>query len=262
MAPKSKPSSPARVVVADPHPIYRHGLSDSLGRRSDLKLVSEAGDAESAVEEIVRHLPDVAVVELTLLAEDDRLLERIAEAGPEVRVLLLCGRDDPDDIYRAIEAGAVGCLFKDAEAEEIAEAIATLARGEAVLAPRAADLIARQIQLRRRRHEAGLTERELAVLKLTAEGLSSERVASELALSQSTIKNGLGSDAARLAGLGPTAKAVHPRFAHIDRGNSEYRADAISRGVWKPDLQRKRTQRRNTLTQSFRCALSRVVVHR
>jgi DNA-binding NarL/FixJ family response regulator len=172
-----------------------------------LKLVAEAGNVESAVEQIAQHIPDVAVVELKLLAEDGRLLERIAETQSDVRVLLLCGRDDSDDIFRAIEAGAVGCLFKEAEAEEIAEAIATVARGETVLAPRAAELMARQIQLRRRHHEAGLTDREKAVLQLTADGRSSEQVADELALSQSTVKSHLSHIYAKL-GVTTAAAAV------------------------------------------------------
>jgi DNA-binding NarL/FixJ family response regulator len=196
--PASSDHREVAVVICDPHPLYREGLAQAIARCPNLELVSEASDATSAVEQIAHLAPEVVVVELKLLAEDERLLERIAEEAPDARVLLLCGRDDPDDIYRAIEAGAVGCLFKEQGAEEITEAIATLARGEAVLAPKAAELVARQIRLRRDRDRVTLTDREREVLTLTAEGLSSEKVAGELAVSQSTIKHNLSNIYAKL----------------------------------------------------------------
>ncbi len=197
--------APTRVIVADSYPVYRRGLAEAVERRPDLELVGEAADAEAAVEQTGRSAPDVIVVELQLVAQDGRLLERIAGEAPEARVLLLCGRDDPNDIYRAIEAGAVGCLFKEAEAEEITDAIATLARGEAVLAPRAAELIARQIRVRGERERAALTERERQVLTLTAEGFSSQGVAGELAVSQSTVKQHLSNIYSKLEVAGAAA---------------------------------------------------------
>jgi DNA-binding NarL/FixJ family response regulator len=148
------------------------------------------------------------VIELKLLAQEGPgIIGPIAGEGCPTRVVLLCGRADGETIYRALEAGAVGCLFKEEGAEELSAAIAAAARGEPAFDARAGELIARQIQLRRDRDEAELSKRERAVLKLTARGLSSERVGEELAISQSTVKNHLSHIYAKL-GVTTAAAAV------------------------------------------------------
>ena len=196
-----------RVIVADPHPVYRQGLAEAIARRSDLELVAVAADADGAATEAARLSPEVAVIELQLTEDTPNPIERIAGEGSATRLLLLCGSDDGEAIYRAIEAGAAGCLFKEQDAEEISEAIAVVGGGEAAFAPRAAELIARQIRLRGHRDEAELSGRERQILKLTAEGLSSEQVSEELALSQSTVKNHLSHIYAKL-GVTTAAAAV------------------------------------------------------
>lgn len=208
MAAKPKTSSLVRVVVADPHPVYRHGLANAIAGRSDLELVAATGDAESAVEEVTRLSPEVAVIELKLVAEDGSgVIERITGDGRATRVVVLCGQADGEAIYRALEAGAVGVLFKEQAAEEISEAIAAAGRGEAAFAPRAGELVAHQLRLQRRHDDALLSKREVAVLTMTAEGLSSGRVAQQLALSQSTVKNHLSHIYAKL-GVTSAAAAV------------------------------------------------------
>lgn len=199
--------SRTRVIAADPHPVYRQGLTEAIARRSDLELVGEAADAEGAVNDVARLSPEVAVIELKLLDGDGPgLVERIT-GEHETRLLLLCGHEDAAAIYAAIEAGATGCLFKEANGEEISEAIAALGRGEAAFCRRSAESIAGQIQLRRDRDGAALTERERQILKLTADGLPSGRVGEELALSQSTVKNHLSNIYAKL-GVTCAAAAV------------------------------------------------------
>jgi DNA-binding NarL/FixJ family response regulator len=185
-------------VIADPHPLYRRGLADAIADRSRLELVGEATDTDEAVAEVTRLSPEVAIVELNLPGGDaPGLVERIA-GETKARVLLLCGREDAGAIYAAVEAGASGCLFKEADAEEITEAIAAMARGEASFCTRAGELIARQIQLRRNREDARLSERERRILTLTADGFSSEQIGQELSLSQSTVKNDLSHIYAKL----------------------------------------------------------------
>ena len=113
MGSKRHGSAPARVVVADPHPVYRHGLVETIARRSDLELVAESADARSALEEIARHSPEVAVIELKLVAAvGPGVIEQLSAEAPATRVVLLCGRADGEAIYRGVEAGAVGVLFK------------------------------------------------------------------------------------------------------------------------------------------------------
>ena len=176
--------------------------------RPGLELVSQDGDDQSAATSIARYAPDVAVIELDL-PRFEHLLEAIVsdEAGP--RVLALGGHGDGDAarIYRAIEAGAAGCVFKHAEPETICDAIATVARGEVALPQEVTELIATQIRERRSQSEMTLTERERQILRLTAGGLSAQGVGQELSLGRSTVKTHLSHIYAKL-GVTCAAAAV------------------------------------------------------
>ena len=164
------------------------------------------------MEEVARLSPEVVVVELKLLdGVDPGIIGRIAGTDRRTSVVLLCGSDHGAAIYGAVEAGAAGCLFKETDTDEILDAIAAAARGGIALCPRSAESIAKQIRLRRQRDEAALSERERDILRLIADGLSSERVGSELALSQSTVKNHLSRIYAKL-GVTCAAAAVSEAF--------------------------------------------------
>jgi DNA-binding NarL/FixJ family response regulator len=174
----------------------------------DLELASQDCGDSSAVESIARNAPDVAVIELDL-PRFDHPLETIVldEAGPSV--LALSREDDGCGpmIYRAIEAGADGCLFKSADAETICDAIIRVAQGKTAIPQEVSESIASQIRLRRARSEAVLTDRERQILRLTAGGLSSEGVGQELSLGQSTVKTHLSNVYAKL-GVTCAAAAV------------------------------------------------------
>jgi two-component system nitrate/nitrite response regulator NarL len=178
-------------------------------RRANLEVVSQAGDGSSASEQIARLAPDVAVIDLHVLGLDGlRVLEGIIQGESQTRVLILAERQDGPIVYQAIEAGAAACLPKDADADAICDAIVAVARGNHVFAPQLVDAIVEQIRSRRRGGGGTLSERERAVLRLTADGLPAMRVATELAVSESTVKTHLTHIYAKL-GVSGAAAAVY-----------------------------------------------------
>jgi len=202
-------ASPTRVVVVDPRPAHRARLVAAIRQRSSLELAVEAGDGSTASEQIVALAPDVAVIELHVLGLDAlRVFDRIIEDELHARVLVLCGRNDGVLVYQAIEAGAAGCLLADAEMDFICSAIAAVARGEDVFSPQLVDIVARQIRRHRRGGRGSLTERERAILRLTADGLPAAKVGAELAVSESTVKTHLTHIYAKL-GVACAAAAVY-----------------------------------------------------
>jgi two-component system nitrate/nitrite response regulator NarL len=201
--------SPVRVTVVDPRPAYRIRLVEGIRQRRDLELVSEAGDGSSACQQIIELGPDVAVVDLHILGFDGlRVLESIIQKGCDTRVLILSQDHDGPLVYQAIEAGATGCLSTNADLNAICDATAAVARGKDVFAPELINMIANQIRGRRRGGGGKLTERERAILRLTADGLPAGRVAAELAVSESTVKTHLTNAYSKL-GVSCAAAAVY-----------------------------------------------------
>jgi two-component system nitrate/nitrite response regulator NarL len=198
-----------RVVVVDPRPAFRAGLVEAIQQGADLEVAAVAGYGSSASEQIDRLAPDVAVIDLHVLGFDGlRVLEGIIQDESQTRVLILAGHRDGPMVYQAIEAGAAGCLLKDADADTIGNAIAAVARGNHVFAPELVDMIAEQIRGQRRGGGGTLSERERAILRLTADGLPAMRVATELAVSESTVKTHLTHIYAKL-GVSCAAAAVY-----------------------------------------------------
>jgi DNA-binding NarL/FixJ family response regulator len=128
-----------RVLIADDHPVVRSGLAGMLAAEADLDVVGEAEDGEQAVALATEHRPDVVLMDLRMPGVDGAAATaRISRELPGVRVLILTTYDTDGDILRAVEAGAIGYLLKDASRAELAGAVRAAARGETVLAPAAA----------------------------------------------------------------------------------------------------------------------------
>jgi two-component system nitrate/nitrite response regulator NarL len=178
-----------RVLVADDHPAMRGALARLVGERDEFELIAAVADGEQALERILALRPDVALLDVRMPGLDGiALVRRVRDGGASgVRMLLISGNDDSEIAHEAIAQGAAGFISKDAEEEEIAEAIAAVAAGQSVLSARlqsgVLDLIrqgsATQIRLSGR-------EREL--LELAAEGLSTPEIAARLHLSPNTVK--------------------------------------------------------------------------
>ncbi len=181
--------SRTRILVADDHPVVRGGIVALLGTADDLDVVGEAADGLEAVRHALELEPDVVLMDLRMPGIDgDEATARILAERPGIRVLVLTTYESDDSILTAIEAGASGYLLKAAPQEELLAGIRSVARGEVALAPRIAALLVSRVQ---RPVAPSLSPRETEVLKLVAQGRSNPAIASELFLSEATVKTHL-----------------------------------------------------------------------
>ena len=175
--------------MVDDHPVVRDGLRGMLAGQPDLDVVGEADNGRAALDVVTRELPDVVLMDLRMPVLDGvGAIERLSSAHPAVRVLVLTTYDEDAEIIRAVEAGATGCLLKDAPREVLFRAVRAAARGEPVLAP---GLTAKLLGRLRGPRPESLTDREVEVLGLVAKGLTNRAIGRELSISEATVKTHL-----------------------------------------------------------------------
>ncbi len=176
-----------RLLIADDHAVVRTGLERLVATFDGIELVGSAADGHEAVEQCERTRPEVVLMDLEMPELDGiEATRQIAAAQPNVAVVVLTSFSDREQILRALDAGAVGYLLKDAEPAEIEKAVHAAARGEAPLDPRAGRAL---LQARAAPSPLdGLSEREREVLALVARGLPNKLIARELAISEKTVK--------------------------------------------------------------------------
>ncbi len=184
-----------RVLIADDHPVFRHGLRAALADAADVTVVGEATDGDTAVAAAVELAADVVLMDLNMPGRNGIDATRtLAQTAPQVAVLVLTMFDNDESLFTAMRNGARGYLVKGAEQEQIVRAIHAVAAGEVVfgagVASRAlAYFSAAQVGDRAARPFPELTDREVEVLQLLAEGLNNVEIARRLHLSEKTIRN-------------------------------------------------------------------------
>ena len=187
------------VVIADDHPVYRRGLADALRACPELELVAEAEDGVSALAEIRRLVPRVAVVDLQLPGLDGlEVAMAVAREGLATRMVILSAHEDRAVVEQALAAGVWAYLPKVGSGPALCDTLLTVARGDRPPAAGAG---------RDGAEQPALTARELEILRLTAEGCSAPDIAEALALSTATVKTHLGHTYAKL-GVSERAAAV------------------------------------------------------
>lgn len=176
-----------RLLIADDHAVVRTGLTQLLSAVEDVELVGSASNGEEAVSLCAEFEPDVVLMDLEMPALDGiEATRRIKEAQPEVAVVILTSFSDRERILRALDAGAVGYLLKDAEPDELTRAVHAAAQGDAPLDPRAGRAL---LSARTASSPAdSLSEREREVLAMVAEGLPNKLIARRLEISEKTVK--------------------------------------------------------------------------
>ena len=176
-----------RLLIADDHAVVRTGLRHLVATFDGVELVGAAANGDEAVTLCAEHGPDVVLMDLEMPVLDGiEATRRIVEAEPGVAVVVLTSFSDREQILRALDAGAIGYLLKDAEPAELERAVRAAARGEAPLDPRAGRAL---LQDRVAGSPLdGLSEREREVLGMVARGLPNKLIARELGISEKTVK--------------------------------------------------------------------------
>jgi two-component system nitrate/nitrite response regulator NarL len=178
-----------RVVVADDHPLYRDGVVRALSASGQVEVVAEAEDGRAALEEIRKHLPDVALLDYRLPELDGvEVTHAVIRDDLPTRVLLVSAFTESGLVYNALQVGVCGYIAKDARREQIVDAVLACARGETVLPPELASGLASEIRLRATNDAPILTQREAEILRLIAAGKSLPVIAKELFLGVTTVK--------------------------------------------------------------------------
>jgi NarL family two-component system response regulator LiaR len=184
-------SNPIRILITDDHVVVRRGTQALLATEPEIEVVGEAKNGEEAVAKALQLQPDVILMDLEMPIMDGiEAIRRITASRPEARVLVLTSFATDDKVFPAIKAGALGYLLKDSSPDELVRAIRQVYRGESSLHP----TIARKLlqEMSRPSHkpptEDPLTDREVEVLKLVAQGRSNQEIADELVISEATVR--------------------------------------------------------------------------
>lgn len=184
-----------RILMAEDHPLFRKGMVSLLKPVEGLEVVGEAATGAEAAALAEELQPDVVLMDLQMPGGSGiDATRRIAEQSPSVRVLVVTLVDDDDSVFMALRAGARGYVLKDAEEEEVVQAIRAVGRGEAIFSPRVAEKVLAYFAAPRPkavppRAFPELTDREREVLELIAKGHPNPSIARELSLSTKTVGN-------------------------------------------------------------------------
>ena len=177
-------STPIRVLIVDDHSIVRQGLATIIDRDPEMMTVAQAEDGRQAIDLFREHQPDVTLMDLRMpQMAGVEAISTICAEFKTARIMVLTTYNSDEDIYRGLKAGAQGYLLKDAKPSELLNAIRTIDRGEQYIPQ---DVGAKLVQ---RMSNPELSERELEVLRLMAQGMSNLDIATALNVGESTVKS-------------------------------------------------------------------------
>ena len=201
---------PIRVLIVDDQTLMRQGLQTLLEMQDDIRIVGQAGDGVDALAQADALKPDVVLMDVRMPRMDGvEATRQIRARLPATQVIILTTFDDDEYVFEGLRAGAMGYLLKDVSAETIADAIRRVARGEALIQPSIARKVVAEFTrfgtpTNRPQPPAqpsspdALSEREMEILRLLAQGLSNREIADKLFITEGTVKNHVSNILAKL----------------------------------------------------------------
>lgn len=183
-----------RILIVDDHEVVRLGIKSLLKRHAQFQVVAEAGNAQDALQQALQHKPDVVIMDIRLPGKNGIGATRdIIEKLPETKVIMLTSYAEDNLLFDAILAGASGYVLKQIGSGELVHALERIGRGESLLDPALTQKVFDRVRKTAREAQgaafAALTERELQVLALIAEGKTNKEIAEKAFLSEKTIRN-------------------------------------------------------------------------
>ena len=208
------PNTPIRVLIVDDHPMIRAGLTATIDPEADMTVVASASTGREGVEQYRQHQPDVMLIDLKMpeMGGVDAIRTIRAEF-PSAKIIVVSTYQGDEDIFRALDAGAITYLLKDTLAQKLVEVIREVAGGGRPILPEIAQ------QLTSRMFHAALTAREIEVLQLVAKGMRNKEIAADLKISDETVQGHVKNILAKLSVHDRTeavAVAVRRGIVHLD----------------------------------------------
>ncbi|MEX0832694.1 MAG: response regulator transcription factor [Actinomycetota bacterium] len=191
------PVETLKVLIVDDHALFRRGLQMVLEQENDIEVVGEAADGAEAIEKSQQLMPDVVLMDVRMPKRSGiEATKEIRDLLPHAKILMLTISDEEADLYDAIKAGASGYLLKEISIEEVADAIRSVWAGQSRISPSMASKLLTEFAAMSKRADERkqvpaprLTEREMEVLRLVAEGLNNRDIGARLFISENTVKN-------------------------------------------------------------------------
>ncbi len=213
------------ILIVDDHQVVRQGVRAFLETQSDLSVVGETGSGVEAVSLASQHVPDVILMDLVMPGAIDGVeaTRQVKKISPRTQVVVLTSYHEDEHIFPAIRAGALSYVLKEVGPEELADVVRKAAQGEAVLHPRVAARLIQEVQGNRDTTPNPFTElsdREMEVLRLIADGLSNAEIAELLVISEKTVKGHVSNILGKLHVADRTQAAVYAWREGIVRRDS------------------------------------------
>jgi NarL family two-component system response regulator LiaR len=202
------------ILLVDDHEVVRQGVRAFLDTQADILVVGEADSGEEAVRLAEQLIPDVILMDLVMPGKVDGVeaTRQVKKSSPRTQVVVLTSYHEDEHIFPAIRAGAISYVLKEIGSEELGEVVRKAAKGEAVLHPRVAARLIREVQGARNVDPNPFTElsdREMEVLRLIADGLSNAKIAEQLVISEKTVKGHVSNILGKLHLADRTQAAVY-----------------------------------------------------
>jgi two-component system, NarL family, response regulator LiaR len=201
------------VIIVDDHQLVRQGVRAFLEKQPDITVAGEAASGEEALRLAAECVPDVALMDLVMPDMDGvETTRRLKQISPSSQVIILTSYHDDEHIFPAIRAGALSYILKDVGSGELAEIVRKAARGEAVMHPHVAARVMQELRATPRSNtpfSSDLSERELDVLRLIADGCSNTEIAERLVISEHTVKRHVSNILSKLHLADRTQAAVY-----------------------------------------------------